>query len=528
LVSGSVLQELAGPLEAAVAAVGGNGEPVRLDRPVDVAHGDYASPVALSLAKPLRSPPRQIAERIVEGIDSPWISSAEIAGPGFINLRLQPGWYGHVVERVLEEGGRFGAGATAAPRAIQVEYVSANPVGPLTVGSARNAAYGDSLARLFEFAGHSVSREYYFNDAGRQVELFGASLRARALGEEVPDDGYQGEYIGELAARLGLPQDAPVEEWTRAGTEAMMAEIRTTLDRFRASFDTWFLERSLYEDGSVDRAIERLREGGYTYEEDGALWIRSSQLGDDKDRVVVRSNGRPAYIAGDLAYIVSKLERGIDVAVYVLGADHHGYVGRLKASARALGYDPDRIDVQIYQLVNLKGGKMSKRAGHLVTLDDLIDAVGVDAARFVLVQRSHDQTIELDLDLLVQQNAENPVYYCQYAHARIAAILRNADRSASDARPAASWEPEPPEAELVKSLAGFPDLVAQAADLRGPHRVVSFAQDTAKEFHQFYNQCRVIGAPEDVQRSRLALCRATKQVLATALGLVGVEAPEQM
>jgi arginyl-tRNA synthetase len=526
--SGSVLQELAAPLEAAVAAVGGDGEPLRLDRPADVAHGDYASAVALSLAKPLKSPPRQIAERIVEGIDSPWISAAEIAGPGFINLRLQPRWYAHVVERVLADGDRYGAGATAAPRTIQVEYVSANPVGPLTVGSARNAAYGDSLARLFAFAGHTVSREYYFNDAGRQVELFGASLRARARGEDLPDDGYQGDYVAELAPRLGVPDDASVDEWTRAGTAAMIADIRATLERFRASFDRWFLERSLYEDGSVDRAIERLREGGHTYEQDGALWIRSSELGDDKDRVVVRSNGRPAYIAGDLAYIVSKLERGIDVAVYVLGADHHGYVGRLKAAARALGYDPDRIDVQIYQLVHLKGGKMSKRAGRLVTLDDLIDAVGVDAARFVLVQRSHDQTIELDLDLLVQQNAENPVYYCQYAHARIAAILRNAGPAAADATPASSWQPEPAEADLVKSLAGFPDLVAQAADLRGPHRVVTFAQDTAKEFHQFYNQCRVIGEAKDVERSRLALCRATKQVLATALGLVGVHAPEQM
>ena len=526
--SGSVLQELASPLEAAVAAVGGNGEPVRLDRPADVAHGDYASAVALALAKPLKAPPRQIAERIVAGIDSPWIGSAEIAGPGFINLRLQPAWYGHVVGCILAQGGRFGSGAAARPQRMQVEFVSGNPTGPVTVGSARNAAYGDALARLFAFAGHDVEREYYFNDAGRQVDLFGASLRARARGEEPPEDGYQGAYVAEVAAELGLPPDAPVEEWTRRGTDRMIDLIRASLARFRVSFDSWFLERSLYEDGSVDRAIARVREAGYTFEQDGALWLRTTEFGDDKDRVIIRSNGEPGYFAGDIAYIVSKMERGFDVAVYVLGADHHGYIHRLKAAAQALGYDPDRIDVQIYQLVNLKGGRMSKRAGRVVTLDDLMDAVGVDAARFVLVQRSHDQTIELDLDLLVQQNAENPVYYCQYAHARIASILRNAGSAAEGAQPAESWTPEPAESALVKSLAGFPDLVAEAAELRGPHRVVAFAQETAKEFHQFYNQCRVIGESPEVEQSRLALCRATKQVLATALDLVGVEAPEQM
>jgi arginyl-tRNA synthetase len=293
-------------------------------------------------------------------------------------------------------------------------------------------------------------------------------------------------------------------------------------------FDSWFLERSLYEDGSVERAIEQVRAAGHTYERDGALWLRSSELGDDKDRVIVRSNGEPGYLAGDIAYIVSKLERGFDTAVYVLGADHHGYMRRLKAAAAALGYDPDRIDVQLYQLVHLTEGRMSKRAGLVVTLDDLMDAVGVDAARFVLVQRSHDQTIDLDLDLLVQQNAENPVYYCQYAHARIAAVLRNAGYAAQGARPAASWLPEPAEAALVKSLAEFPDMVAEAAEWRGPHRVVSYMQDAAKEFHQFYGQCRVIGEAPDIEASRLALCKATKQVLATALDLIGVDAPEQM
>jgi arginyl-tRNA synthetase len=526
--SGSVLDELAAPLRTAVAAVGGDGVPLQLDRPADPSLGDYASAVALSLAKPLSAAPRSIAERILAELDSPWIEAAEVAGPGFINLRVRPSWYGHVVGRVLGEGAGYGAGAAPHPQRLQVEFVSGNPTGPMTVATARNAAYGDALGRLFGFAGHSVEREYYFNDTGRQIDLFAASLRARARGEEPPEDGYQGEYVAEIAAGLGLPPDAPVEEWARAGSEAMMAHIRATLARFRVEFDSWFLERSLYEDGTVQLAIERVRAAGHVYERDGAVWLATEALGDDKDRVLIRSNGEPTYFAGDIAYIVSKLDRGFDAAVYVLGADHHGYVGRLKAAARALGYDPDRIDVQIYQLVSLKDGKMSKRAGRVVTLDDLIDAVGVDAARFVLVQRSHDQQIELDIDLLVQQNSENPVYYCQYAHARIAAILRNAGDAAEQARPASSWVPEPAEAELVKALAAFPDLVAEAADRRAPHRVVGHAQETAKSFHQFYRQCRVIGDDAELQASRLALCHAAKRVLATALDLVGVEAPERM
>ncbi len=406
--SGSVLAELAAPLAAAVAGVGGDGASLRLERPSDPQHGDYASGVAMALAKPLRSAPRDIAGQIVERLESPWLTGAEIAGPGFINLRVTPSWLGHVVGRVLDEGERYGAGAAAKPQRVQVEYVSANPVGPLTVGSARNAAYGDALSRLFAFAGHEVSREYYFNDAGRQIDLFGASLAARARGEEPPEDGYQGAYVAEVAASLGLPPDAPDEEWSRLGTAAMMAEIRTTLERFRVEFDSWFRERSLYEDGSVERTIERLKTSGHTYEQDGALWFRSTDFGDDKDRVILRSNGKPSYFAGDLAYIVSKLERGFDTAVYVLGADHHGYAPRLKGAGAALGYEPDRVDVQIYQLIHLKGGRMSKRSGLLVTLDDLLDQIGTDAARLALVQRSHDQTIDLDLDLLVSQNAGEP------------------------------------------------------------------------------------------------------------------------
>jgi len=525
-VSGSVLAELEAPLAEAVSGVGGDGAAVRLERPADASHGDYATGVAMALAKPLRSAPRDIAGQIVERLDSPWIDSAEIAGPGFVNLRVAAAWYRHVVDRVLDEGAEYGAGAVQSPQRIQVEFVSGNPTGPVTVATARNAAYGDSLARLFAFAGHQVSREYYFNDAGRQIDLFGASLQARARGEDPPEDGYMGDYVGALAGRLDLAADAPADEWARAGTGAMMAEIRETLKRFRVEFDSWFLERSLYEDGSVERAIERLKQSGHVYEQDGALWVRTSELGDDKDRVVVRGNGAPTYFAGDIAYIVSKLERGFETAVYVLGADHHGYAARLKAAARALGYDSDRIDVQLYQLVHLVGGKMSKRAGRVVTLDDLMDAVGVDAARLALVQRSHDQTIELDLDDLAERNAESPVFYSQYAYARIAGIIRKA--GTEQARPAAEWQPSLEEVALIKQLAEFPDLVAEAADRRGPHRVVAYLQETSRTFHRFYTESPVLQAEPHLRDSRLALCLATRQVFATALGLIGVEAPERM
>jgi arginyl-tRNA synthetase len=518
--SGSVLRELAEPLGRAVEALGAAGDAARLERPAVPAHGDYASAVAMSLARELRSSPREIAGRIVDRLDSPWIASAEGAGPGFINLRVSPAWHRQVLQRVLAEGDRYGAGAAASPLRIQVEFVSANPTGPV--------AFGDSLARLFAFAGHAVEREYYFNDAGRQMLLFGESLRARARGEAPPPEGYQGEYVVDLARRVELAPDTPVEEWARAGADAMLDAIRRTLARFRVDFDSWFRERSLYEEGLVESAIERARERGATYERDGALWLRSTEHGDDKDRVVIRSNGSPGYLAGDMAYIMAKLERGYDVAVYVLGADHHGYVRRLKAAAAALGYDPDRIDVELYQMVHLPEGKMTKRAGRVVTLDDLIDAIGVDAARFALVQRSHDQTIELDLELLTAQNAENPVYYCQYAHARISAILRNAGDAAA-AGVDDAYEPEPPEAELVKALADFPDLVAEAAERRAPHRIAVYALELAQTFTAFYRDCRVIGAePAAVESLRLGLCVATKRTIARALDLLGVSAPESM
>ena len=334
------LTDLADAVASAVVKVGGEATAVKLERPADESHGDYATAVAMSLARTLRASPREIATQIAAALDSPLISSVEVAGPGFINIRVAPEWYRQAVTAVIAQGERFGAGAAADPKRIQVEYVSGNPTGPVTASTARNAAYGDSLARLFAFAGHAVEREYYFNDAGRQMDLFGASLRARARGEEPGEDGYQGTYIKDIADRLGLGPDASADEYRERGVEVMIAEIKTTLERFRATFDSWFLERSLYEDGSVDRAIARLEEGGHTFRHEGALWLRSTEFGDDRDRVLVRSDGNPTYIAGDVAYIVNKLERGFDIAVYVLGSDHHGYVGRLKAAAARSGTTP--------------------------------------------------------------------------------------------------------------------------------------------------------------------------------------------
>ena len=525
------LSLLATPLIDAAARLGASGVDAALERPADQDHGDYATTLALRLAKPLRRPPREIAEELATAArESAWVESAEIAGPGFVNVRVSPAWYAEAIRRAQTTG--FGGGTANPALRVNVEYVSANPTGPLPVSAGRNAAYGDSLARLFAFAGHDVTREYYFNDAGAQIERFGLSLRARARNEPVPEDGYQGAWLIGLAKDTGLSRDASAEEFARAGVERMFATIRTTLTRFRVEMDVFTNEVDLHDSGGVERALAHARAAGHVFEADDATWLRASEFGDDKDRVLVKADGSTTYFAGDLAYMVDKLERGFDLAIYVLGADHHGYAARLRAAAQALGYDPERLEIALYQMVHLiedgEQKRMSKRRGDVVLLDELMDGIGVDASRFYLVQRSHDATIDIDLAQAVEQGPENPVYYVQYAHARICSILRRAGESGA-ASPEAAPALEPSEAALVRALVDFPDICRAAVELRAPHRVVVYARDLASAFSAFYRDCPVLDAdtPERTS-SRLALCDATRQVLARALDLVGVSAPDEM
>ena len=520
---------VAAPIAEAARTLGATEDAdVALEQPAQPEHGDYATTLALRLAKTLRRPPREVAQVLCDAAGgSEWVAAAEIAGPGFVNLRLSPAWYARAVSAALADG--YGSGSTTVPLRVNVEYVSANPTGALTVASARNAAYGDCLARLFEFAGHDVTREYYFNDSGNQIDKFGQSLRARARGEEVPEGGYPGEDVAALATRLELDPDAPPQEFAQRGIEITMASIRETLERFRAPMDVWTNEADLHAAGAVEHAIERAREAGHLFEADGALWLRTTDFGDDKDRVIVRSDGSTTYLAADLAYLVDKLDRGYDRALYVLGADHHGYVGRLKAGAAALGYDPARVEVPIYQLVTVLDKRMGKRLGNVVFLDELLDAIGVDATRFFLAQRSHDQTIDIDIDLARSESQENPVYYVQYAHARVASILRKAGAIGDEAAPDPGLAPAPEEAALIRRLAGFGDVCATACEARAPHRVIAYARDLAADYHVFYRECRVLDDSDPARtRSRLALCEAARRVLERSLDLVGVSAPQEM
>jgi arginyl-tRNA synthetase len=485
------------------------GAPVELERPNDPGHGDYATNAALQLAPRHRRPPREFAAELAEqAADLEEVERAEIAGPGFVNLWMTPAWLG---EALAEMGPDYGAGEPEQRQKIQVELVSANPAGPLTVGSARNGAYGDSVARLLSFSGHEVEREYYFNDADRQTELFRASVEARRRGEEPPEGGYQGEYINELAKLEGDP------------VPYMLEEIRREVAEFRIPIDTWRRQAEIIEE--IPEVLPMLE----TYEAEGTLWARTSAYGDDKDRPLIRSaDGSYLYFAADVAYVRDKLERGFDRAIYVLGADHHGYVGRLKAAAAMLGYDPERIEVLIYQLVHIvEGGetkKISKRRGDVVFLTELVDKIGVDAARWYLVSRGHDQTIDIDVDLAAQRTQKNPVYYVQYAHARIAGILRNAgDAKVGGDAPA---ELEREERELIKRLTDFPVIAAEAAERRSPHAVPIYAIRVADDFHRFYHEHRVVGS--ETEAFRLGICRGTQNVIARCLDLIGVEAPERM
>jgi arginyl-tRNA synthetase len=497
-------------LAAALAAAAGSD--LELERPGEPEHGDYATNVALQLAGARRRPPREIAAEIAEAASTiEAVERAEVAGPGFVNLFLGDEWFASALGQILADGEAFGGGGAEPRQRVQVEMVSANPTGPITVASARNGAYGDSVARLFELAGNDVEREYYYNDSGAQMDRFRASVDAVRRGEEPPEDGYQGAYIEDLAALRGDP------------VPLMLKEIETTLERFRIHFDSWRRQSELEQ--RLPELLPRLD----TYEKDGALWARSSAYGDDEDRVLLRSGDRsPTYRAADVAYLVDKLERGFDLAIYVLGADHHGTRNWYAAVARMLGYDPDRVEVLIYQLVHLtRGGeqtKMSKRRGDVVFLDEFLDEIGVDAARWYLVNRGPDQAIEIDVDLAAERSQKNPVYYVQYAHARIAGILRNAGDAAVSAEPAAPLAAE--ERELVKRLAELPGVAAEALVRRGPQGIPAYAIRVADDFHRFYHEHRVLESEQ--QAFRLGLCLATQGVIARCLDLVGVEAPERM
>ncbi|MDT7551595.1 MAG: arginyl-tRNA synthetase [Pseudonocardiales bacterium] len=516
---------------------------VGIERPRNPEHGDYATNVALRTAKKAGVSPRELATWLADELAAKdGIASAEIAGPGFINLRLAADAQGGIVAEVLAGGASYGNGDEYAGRNVNLEFVSANPTGPLHLGGTRWAATGDALGRVLSARGAKVTREYYFNDAGGQIMRFVRSLVAVAGGEQAPEDGYGGDYIGEIAAKvLALEPDALTsperdEIFRRVGVGLMFDEIKADLHAFGTDFDVWFHEQSLHDSGAVDAAVERLKASNSLYFADGAWWLRSSEYGDDKDRPVIKSDGQPAYIAGDIAYLLDKRARGFDLCIYMLGADHHGYIGRLKAAAAALGDDPDVVEVLIGQMVNLladgKPVRMSKRAGTVVTMEDLVDAVGVDAARYSLIRSSVDSTLDVDLDLLVRRSNDNPVFYVQYAHARLASLARNAADLGLTAGTEFGLLVHPREGDLIRTLGEFPAAVRSAAELREPHRVARYLEALASAYHKFYDACRVLPMGDEeiteLHRARLALCVAARQVLANGLAMLGVSAPERM
>jgi arginyl-tRNA synthetase len=514
-----------------------------LERPPKPELGDYSSNAAMLLAGGLRDNPRAVAERLRAELEADAdlavsLERIEVAGPGFVNFFLADSWYLRALSALLAAGEDLGPAPTEAPEKVLVEFVSANPTGPIHVGTGRHAAYGDSVVRLLEAAGHDVFREYYVNDAGSQIDRFADSIAARMRWEEPPEDGYAGPYVSELAERLrGEGVDAADHEALKArGIELMLAEMRGTLERFGVRFDNFFSERSLYEKGEVDAALAELEKRGHTYHSEDALWLRTTEFGDDKDRVLIRSSGEATYFMPDIAYHWDKLQRGFERLIDVLGADHHGYVARIRAALEALGADPDAFEVPIMSLVHIveKGERvqMSKRTGDFVTLDELTADIGVDATRWFMLWRSHETTVDLDLELARSQSSENPVYYVQYAHARIASILRKAGEGAAPASlDEVSGRPPLEESEkaLVKRLLEFPEEVRVAAERRAPHRICAYSTAVAADFHAFYRDCQVVGAEgEGVESSRLALCLATKRTIAAALGLLGISAPERM
>lgn len=519
---------------------------VTVERPRNPEHGDYATNVALQVAKKVGVAPRDLAGWLAEAlVANDAIAAAEIAGPGFVNLRIAADAQGTIVANILDAGETYGNSDAQGTHTINLEFVSANPTGPIHIGGTRWAAVGDALGRLLTRQGATVTREYYFNDHGAQIDRFVRSLIASAEGKEAPEDGYAGDYIADIAKQvttqrpdaLTLPEPERAEVFREIGVDLMFTHIKESLHEFGTDFDVFTHEDSMHTSGRVQEAIAQLRKTGNIYEKDGASWLRSSNFGDDKDRVVIKSDGNPAYIAGDIAYYLDKRERGFDLCIYMLGADHHGYIARLKAVAAALGYDADSVEVLIGQMVNLvRDGqpvRMSKRAGTVITLDDLVDAIGVDAARYALIRSSVDTSIDIDLELWASASSENPVYYVQYAHARLSALARNAaDLGLQYSTEHLELLTHEKEGALIRGLGEFGRILQNAAVLREPHRVARYLEDIAGDYHRFYDSCRVLPqgdeTPGDLHAARLALCLATRQVIANGLDILGVSAPERM
>ena len=544
------VQRLRNAVNAAAASLTADGQPPSnapsLERPKNADHGDYATNAAMLLAGGLRQPPRDVAAALAEALKGTLgddVTGIEVAGPGFLNLRLSDSWYAAAAADILAAGAAYGGGTAAPAQSVSVEFVSANPTGPVHVGHARNAAVGDALSRLLTFAGNTVTREYYVNDFGTQVTNLGISVQCRARGQEVPEDGYPGDYVIELADEIEAAADGPIDETAAAAVVLMVERIKATLARFGVEFDVWFSEKSLHEAGEgggpsgVQHGFDVLAEHGHTYTSDGALWLRTTDFGDDKDRVLERSTGDHTYFASDIAYAQNKRERGFARMIYVLGADHHGYIGRMKAAFAALGGAPESLELMIMQFVHLvRDGErisMSKRAGEYITLDELLDEIGTDAARWFLLNRSHDTTIEVDLALAKSESAENPVYYVQYAHARIARMLRKAGEERVAAALAAGSAELPPledaERRLIGLLLEWPAEAAEAAERSAPHRVATYVLTLAQAFSAFYRDCPVVGVePRELEDFRIGLSVSTQRTLATALGLLGVSAPEDM
>jgi len=541
----AVLEAVRGAVEAGELHVDVPAEAI-IERPKSREHGDYATNIALRLAKPAGRPPREVAEAIATQLRRcAGVAAVDVAGPGFLNITLDGAAQGALVETIVAAGSSYGHTTALAGQKINLEFVSANPTGDLHLAHVRWAAVGDAMARLLQASAADVTTEYYFNDAGSQIDRFAASLYAVARGEQVPEDGYHGEYVAAVAEQvvadhpgvLEQPGEDALEVFRVHGIERMFGRIRSSLDQFGVHFDVYFNERDLHRLGRIEETVERLRAHGHVYESEGAVWLRTTDFGDDKDRVIVRSDGRPTYFCADLAYYVDKRDRGFDRIVIILGADHHGYVPRMRALVRGLGEDPDQtLEIPIGQMVSARGGRLSRRAGNVLSLDDLIEAVGVDAGRYAMVRSSMDSAIDIDLDLWASRTSENPVFYVQYAHARIASLLRNAAESSIDRGAVADADlsrlSSERETDLLGTLGEFPGVVTAAAELRAPHRIARYLEELSGTYHRFYDDCRILPrgdedpSPEAVPR--LWLCEATRLVLANGLGLLGVSAPDRM